>query len=152
MVWKNGYEEFVATPFSYNALTYSLEKEIKTDGTIVNSFSVISRPPLTAIESYAIEDCTNSTGDTCAIIEIEYKPQKKDGEFFVQHNEEYISYQWPDLLSGIGGIVSTADGIVATCLSILLLGFGCFCVQWNGLAPYPHFDDNFKERLQRFID
>ena len=90
--------------------------------------------------------------EVCCLIHIEFRPTKRDNGFVIQYNMEYSDYQIPDILSGIGGILSTANGIVAVIMSGLLCGVTFLCINWNGLAPYPSFDDNFKQRLQRLLE
>ena len=119
------------------------------DETVLNSFDVGSNAKLTSFHKYLLPNCTLITNDICSLIVIQYNPRAKDGGFVVKYNIEYSSYTWPDLLSGLGGILSGANGLMSKLFFILL--FGIPCIKFNGIAPYPTLDDNFKQRIQREI-
>eukprot|EP01084_Bolivina_argentea_P319914 554951_1 len=154
----NWAEELFASPFSYNKLTLTLQENIDVDGDVIHAFDVYEGSKIIFIDGYSQQSCSNDTYSICSKILIHYQFKRKgitsDGEYLylVEYAEKYLDYQLPDLLSGIGGIISVAQGIIVTFLSIVLMGFAFLCINWNGLAPYPNFDDNFTERMQRTFD
>eukprot|EP01084_Bolivina_argentea_P220069 373033_1 len=118
-----------------------------------------------------INDYGDDGTNICSIIQLQFNPQylqekdntvanKHTDDFLYQQNskglfelvrEEYATYQLPDLLSGLGGTVSGAAGVIGTVLGLLFVGVSFKFININGYAPYPSFDHEFQEQLRRFI-
>ena len=96
--------------------------------------------------------CDNGTKELCSTVNIFYEFKSIGKEYLVKYKEEYSDYGIFDVLSGVGGIFGTTQGSFDTFFSLLLMGFGCACINWKGIAPYPNFDNNFTERILKLME
>ena len=144
-----------ASAFSWSQLILSLQEYTTLSNVVLKSFDVTQGIKKISIDAYSLLKCVDGNGNTydiCSKVIIQYSPKHRRNGYLITYFDEYPDYQLPDLLSGIGGILSTAQGIVGTFCSLLLLGFGVWCINFKGLAPYPSFDDNFKIRIQKLMN
>ena len=145
--------EFVyAFPFTISITELTLKKFKTLNGDEISSFDVIPHSLVTTLD-VTLSKCGDAGEfNMCSFVSMNFRFRKSDQDgYLVKYTEQYSDYTFFDLLSGIGGIVSGAQGIVAQLSALLLMGFGCGCFEWKGIAPYPTFDDNFSERISRLL-
>lgn len=141
-------EGYQILPFSRSTMVLTYNEYTTLDNVVLKSFDVAQGIKTTSPDVHYVS-CDYGI---CSSVILEYIPKRSRKAYLITKIDEYSDYEIPDLLSGIGGILSTAQGIIGTFLSLLLFGFGIWCINFKGLAPYPSFDDNFKIRIQRLIN
>lgn len=79
--------------------------------------------------------------------------QKTRGTFYQHYTTEFYAYTATDLLSGLGGIVSGAQGLIEIFLGIFLLGFAVdwLRVRYRGFAPLPELDETDEIKIKRLL-
>eukprot|EP01084_Bolivina_argentea_P211077 359107_1 len=72
-------------------------------------------------------------------------------ELFQTYTIKYQAYTWIDMISGLGGFISAILSVCGILFGIMLNAdyIQSIC-KWNGIAPYPPFDQHFQVRLKRF--
>lgn len=90
--------------------------------------------------------------DGC-FVAVEYYAKTFQSSLYQQQGTRYSAYGVQDLFSGIGGIISVTQTVFGVIIPIILVGVTIkqLNLHWRGYAPFPKFDDNFQEKLRRFI-
>jgi len=107
---------------------------------------------------YSISNLTNWVYPSFGIeFDADVRSFEEDGtpKLFKSFSEESMAFGIPDLISGVGGVMSIALKFGAILVGLILAGEylpACIAKYWHGVAPYPPFPAKFEERLRRVID